>query len=433
MGTVLAICLKDLHLLLRDRAGLFFTFGFPIVYALFFGSIFSGGGDDRRIPLRLVDLDNTPASAAFLDSLATRPGLEARRDSLAGAEDAVRRGRATAALIVKPGFGRHQERLFSGEPPEVELLHDPSRQAEAGLLQGVLMEQAFIGLETRFRDTRSFLPEVRAWRDSLAQPMARRPELDPLRRWTGELELFLESHAVAESLAGARPDTTTGREGGALAGFEPLRVTTRELRAAQEGPGSTFEISFPQGMLWGVLSVAASFGISLVVERREGTLRRLRAAPLRRRQILAGKALACFSLIVVLSLVMLLAGLPFGVRAERPALLAAALLATAAAFTGLMLLISVLGRTERAASGIGWSLMTVFAMLGGGMVPLFYMPAWMRTLGTISPVKWAILALEGALWRGFGWAELLPVCGILFAIGIVAAAVGLRAFRWSEA
>jgi ABC-2 type transport system permease protein len=434
MSTLLAICWKDLRLLLRDRAGLFFTFVFPVVYALFFGSIFSSGGDEaeRRIPLRLVDLDGGPAAAAFLDSLAARPGLDARRDSLAGAENAVRRGRATAALIVKPGFGRGQEHLFGGQAPEVELLHDPTRRAEAGLLQGILMEQAFKGLEGRFRDTRSFLPEVRAWRDSLAAPAARRPELDYLRRWTGELELFLGRQAVAESLAQARPDTGAGRRDGFLAGWEPLRVTPRELRAVREGPQSSFEVSFPQGLLWGVISVAASFGISLVVERKEGTLRRLRAAPLRRRQILAGKALACFLAVVALCLLLLLLGLPFGVRAERPLLLLAAIPSIALAFTGLMLLVSVLGRTERAVSGIGWSLMTFLAMLGGGMVPLFFMPEWMRTLGHVSPVKWAILALEGALWRGFGWAELLPVCGILAAFGLGTALVGLRAFRWSD-
>ncbi|MFA7331339.1 MAG: ABC transporter permease [Candidatus Delongbacteria bacterium] len=433
MGTILAICLKDLRLLLRDRAGLFFTFAFPLLYALFFGFVFSGGGDEseRRIPLRLVDLDSSAASAAFLDSVAARPGLNAVRDSLAGAEAAVRRGRATAALIVQPGFGARGERLFGGEPPAVELLHDPARQAEVALLQGVLMEQAFKGLEQRFSTPRSFLPQVRAWSDSLARPPAARPELDYLRRWTGELGRFLESRAVAESLAAVQAGTAD-QGGGFLQGWEPLRVTARELVAERSGPQSSFEISFPQGLLWGIISVAASFGISLVVERKEGTLRRLRAAPLKRRQILAGKALACFLTILALVLLLMLIGRPFGVAAERPLLLVAAGLATAFAFTGLMLLISVLGRSERAVSGLGWSLLTVLAMLGGGMVPLFFMPEWMRTLGTVSPVKWSILALEGALWRGFGWTELLPVCGILLAFGAGCALVGLKAFRWSD-
>ena len=40
-------------------------------------------------------------------------------------------------------------------------------------------------------------------------------------------------------------------------------------------------------------------------------------------------------------------------------------------------------------------------MLGGGMIPQFVMPPWMLTVGNISPVKWAILGLEGAMWRNF--------------------------------
>lgn len=436
MGTLFAIAGKDLRLLLRDRAGLFFTFGFPFLYALFFGAIFSPDGDEanRRIPLRLVDLDGSPAAAAFLDSLAARPGLDARRDSLAGAESAVRRGRATAALILQPGFGRKSERLFSGDPPEVELLCDPARRAEAGLLQGLLMEQGFRRLETRFQQPGRLLPEVRAWRDSLAPHAALDPSLGPLTRWTGELERFLIHHARVDSLAAAAPVTQADptRTGGLPAGFEPLRVRTRELAAQRVGPQSYFEISFPQGLIWGLISVAASFGLSLVVERKEGTLRRLRAAPLRRRQILGGKALACGLAVLGLMVAMLIFGLFFGVRAERPELLLAVLPATALAFTGLMLLVSVLGKTERAAAGIGWSLLMLLAMIGGGMVPLFYMPEWMRVLGHASPVKWAILAFEGALWRGFGWAELLPICGILTAFGAGCALIGLKAFRWSE-
>lgn len=429
MHTLLTICVKDLRLLLRDRAGLFFTFAFPFLYALFFGFVFSGGGDEgpRTIPLRLVDLDSSAVSAAFLDSLAARPGLDARRDSLRGAEDAVRRGRASAALLVLPGFGAASQRLFGGDPPTLELVHDPTRQAEVALLQGVLMDQAFRGLAQRLERPASLMPVVAAWQDSLALQAGVPPHL---QRWVGDLDHFLAQEARAESLragsGGAAP-----RSG--LAAWEPLRVKARELSISRGGPQSPFEISFPQGLLWGIISVAASFGISLVVERREGTLRRLRSAPLGRTPILAGKALACFLTILSLVLLLVLAGRPLGVVAERPLLLVAGGLCTAFAFTGLMLLIAVLGRTERAVSGLGWSLLTVLAMLGGGMVPLFLMPSWMRALGSVSPVKWSILALEGALWRGFGWAELLPVCGVLLFFGAFCALIGLKAFRWSDA
>jgi ABC-2 type transport system permease protein len=38
------------------------------------------------------------------------------------------------------------------------------------------------------------------------------------------------------------------------------------------------------------------------------------------------------------------------------------------------------------------------------------------------PVKWGILALEGAIWRGFDLADMLPPCGILLSIGVLSSA-----------
>jgi len=226
-----------------------------------------------------------------------------------------------------------------------------------------------------------------------------------------------------------------GREDAGAAGeaFELLRIEERQLTVRREGPASPFAISFPQGVIWGVLGGMASFGVSLVAERRRGTLRRLRAAPLGRARILAGKALACFLTLLCLCLLIFAVGrLFFDVIPGSPLLLGLALLCTAAAFVGLMMLVSVTGRTEQAVSGIGWAMVVVMAMLGGGMIPLFFMPAWMQTLSHVSPVKWAILAMEGALWRGFSPAEMALPCGILLGTGLVTFAVGLRAFRWSQ-
>lgn len=435
MRTLLAISRKDLLLLLRDRSGLFFTFFFPLLYALFFGSIFSGGGDgdSRTLPLRLVDLDGTPESAAFLAGLSGREELDALFDSLGGAESAVRRGRATAALIVEPGFGEARQRMFWGDPPTVRLLRDPARSAEAGLLQGLLFEEAMKGMQDRFSTPEKFLPDIDRWQDSLALPTAPGAEADHLRDWLGDLKTFLTTEVdLRERLEAEGGATADSGGGGGFAGFEPLRVEQQELRRERIGPRSAFEISFPQGLIWGVIAVASSFAVSLVVERKEGTLLRLRAAPLGRGAILGGKALACFCLILTLCAGLFLVGRFFGVKPDSPGLLAAALLSTAAAFTGLMMLISVLGRTERSVGGIGWAMMMLFAMLGGGMVPLFFMPEWMRTLGNASPVKWAILAIEGAVWRGFSPHDMLLPCAVLCLTGLAAFAVGVRAFRWNE-
>jgi len=43
------------------------------------------------------------------------------------------------------------------------------------------------------------------------------------------------------------------------------------------------------------------------------------------------------------------------------------------------------------------------AMIGGVMIPLIAMPPWLLSLSNISPMKWAILSYEGAIWRGLGF------------------------------
>ena len=51
MRAAVFLALKDLRLLLRDRAAAFFTFVFPLAIALFFGYVFSGTTSE---PLRVA-------------------------------------------------------------------------------------------------------------------------------------------------------------------------------------------------------------------------------------------------------------------------------------------------------------------------------------------------------------------------------------------
>jgi ABC-2 type transport system permease protein len=93
-------------------------------------------------------------------------------------------------------------------------------------------------------------------------------------------------------------------------------------------------------------------------------------------------------------------------------------------FVGIMMFVCTLGKTEQSVGAAGWAIMMVMAMLGGGMMPLVFMPKWMQTVGTISPVRWGIYALEGAIWRHFSFTEMLMPCGVLLVIGAVFFAVG---------
>ena len=49
MNSIVALAIKDLRLLFRDKVGFFFTCFFPLLYCIFFGVIFSqmGKGAER--------------------------------------------------------------------------------------------------------------------------------------------------------------------------------------------------------------------------------------------------------------------------------------------------------------------------------------------------------------------------------------------------
>src|SRR5260370_35208447 len=102
-----------------------------------------------------------------------------------------------------------------------------------------------------------------------------------------------------------------------------------------------------------------------VSERTAGSLSRLEAAPLSRRELLLGKAFGCFASILIVEVLLLAVGVAFfHVRPTSPGLVALALLSAAAAFGGIVMLLAALGRTEQAARGASSAALLVMAMLG---------------------------------------------------------------------
>ena len=76
--------------------------------------------------------------------------------------------------------------------------------------------------------------------------------------------------------------------------------------------------------------------------------------------------------------------------------------------------------------------MLVMSMTGGGMIPLIAMPAWMQAVSNFSLVKWAILSVEGAVWRGFTWGEVLPALAVCIGAGLLGIAIGTRALQATD-
>src|SRR5512139_2580454 len=144
MRATLALAVKDLRVLPRIRMAFFFTVFWPVIVAVMFGFAFGGPGDGgaSAIAVALVDEDATDASRAFVKRLEDSGHFTFEPMGRADAEAAVRRGQRAAYFVIRRGFGERSARMFYGEPREIEVGADPARKAEAGMIEGLLMQAA---------------------------------------------------------------------------------------------------------------------------------------------------------------------------------------------------------------------------------------------------------------------------------------------------
>jgi len=429
MREIIAMAVKDLRLLIRDKAGLFFTLFFPLIVAVMFGTIFGGGGGSgSTMSIVVVDEDGTDGSRVFIAALDSASEIRIEQTNREVATDLVRRGKRVAFVVLREGFGEAYERVFWGDPPTVELGVDPARKAEAAMLQGILMKYGAERIRNVFSNPGAQRDQIERARTFLSDSTGLPPEVRTnLQQLFGAWENLVDQSETASGAEGGEEDES------GFQGLEPIRIEQAEVTVIKKGPRNSYEITFPQGVIWGLIGIAAAFGLSIVTERTRGTLVRLQMAPIRRSSIMAGKAVACFMTTIAISIGLFVFGMiVFGIQPGSLPLLILAILSSSFAFVGIMMLSSVLGKTEQAASGISWAVLLVMSMLGGGMVPLVVMPSWMQTIGVLSPVKWSILAMEGALWRQFTFSEMLMPCSVLIGVGLVFFVVGVRAFHWSQ-
>ncbi len=425
MRKVWTLARKDIRILVRDKGSFFWVVGFPFLFALFFGAIFSGsGGRMSGMKVAAVDEDTTAYSRSFIAELDSLPSARVTTMSRDSAFGQVRQGNYVACVVLRKGFG--QTLGMFGDSASVEVGIDPARQAEAGYLRGMLMQTAFTLMQRRFFSADS----VRQQLNRLTSGQTDWGGMDSTQKQlaAGFMSNLADLLGTMQSADSSTPVDTSSVSGSELMPVDVVSVTADSAR-----PRSGFEIFFPSALLWALIACAASFGVSIVKERTAGTFLRLRLAPITRAHILAGKGVACFvTCLFVCVLLLAFGNIVLGVRIAEPGILVLALLASSLAFVGIMMMISVLGKTEEAVGGAGWATLLILAMAGGAMVPTFVMPDWLKTIGAISPVKWGILSFEAGIWRGFTLSEMMLPVGILLGVAVAGFTLGVVILNRTE-
>jgi ABC-2 type transport system permease protein len=160
-------------------------------------------------------------------------------------------------------------------------------------------------------------------------------------------------------------------------------TTAADLRAPILVPSNTVMFAF-----FLVLTVGWLF----VAERKNGTLVRLRAAPLTRGEILIGKLIPCLVVSLLQSFFLLAAGrlllnMSWG---PRPELLIPLVACTSFAAVGLSILVASVARTETQVAVYGTLIVLVLGGISGSLLPRELMPEQMKTVSLVTPHAWAL-------------------------------------------
>ncbi len=209
-----------------------------------------------------------------------------------------------------------------------------------------------------------------------------------------------------------------------------LRVETAGERLV---PPSGYSQTIPGTMvMFTMLILLTSGAILLVIERKQGLLRRLASTPIPRGSVVFGKWLGKLALAAVQITFAMLAGTVLFDMDWGPNLWAVCivLLGWAAFNASLGILLGNLARSEGQISGIAVITTMTLAALGGCWWPIEITPGWMQDLAIFLPTGWTMDAMHQLINFGNDPAIVVPHLVASIAGALLIGALAVRTFRY---
>jgi ABC-2 type transport system permease protein len=425
----LALVRKDLKLFFTDRRAVLVGLLVPILCGSFFGYLFGGqkgATETSKVPVLVVDQDESDISRALITQLTSDKNLEIKPSKLDAARDIVRKGKATAAIIIPKDFGKEAgQALFRrARKPEVGVFYDPSHELELAMVKGILSGAVMQTVSKEMFTGKSGNELVT---ESLAQldgiDMAS-PDRTALRDLLNGVKKWNEQRANSRTL-----DQREFSAGLTL----PYETKEQAITSGRNIEYNGYAHSFGGMGVQFILFMGLDAGIALLTLRQSGLWQRLRAAPLSRTVLLGSRAVSAALIAGFILLVLFgFARVVFGVHIQGsfPGFLGvcAAFSLMTAAFG---LLVAALGETVEATRGYSIMATLILVMLGGAWVPTFLFPMWLQKLTVIIPTRWAIDGLDAMTWRGLGFPSALAPIAVLLLFTILFGALAIMRFRWN--
>jgi ABC-2 type transport system permease protein len=427
IGSSLRLARKDLKILFKDRGQLAVLFTLPLLLALFLGGshattrdLVTTSGESRlSITVYIVNEDQGSYGEQVEEVLREIQPLQVLRSrSVDQADEKVADGAASAAIIIPADFSAD---IDANQPTRVQLLKDPTRQAQAQAVSGILKE---VLTELNVRAEIEY--GIRAVYDQTgalqgADPQARAAQAQTMGViWTA-VQMIRQNPAIAVQ----RED---------LAGEERLLPVS----------GVVFGFFMPAFATMFAFFLVGFMAESILKEKEAGSFRRLLAAPIHPATILAGKMLAFIGVVFLQMLVLFgicraFFAMPLG---DSPLALLALTLALALAATGLGMLVGSIAKTSKQAGSIGMLLGFVL-FFAAGFISAFSLKitdnvvevglpseGFSFYLSQLTPHAHALDGYLKLILKGAGFVDVLPNILTLLGFAVVFLLVAIWRFKF---
>jgi ABC-2 type transport system permease protein len=404
-----AITGKDLRIIVRDRRALVLLLATPLVFIAVMGwstgQIFSSE-QQARMWLVIEDRDGSTLSAELVDDLDDRPEFEVVSIDQREQIDVSGLDRVVRVVIGD----QYEERILAleiGDVIEIE------RGALAGDVESLNLEIAVEQVD---------LP----WAGAVAR---NRPSLNATERAV-ELVVFIEAMASIVP-AVARTDPFMERY---LDGWNQ----THPLEAVPETPAApapetwdanaaAYAVVVPGYTVCFAFFIILYMARAFVTERELGTMDRLKASPVGRGALLAGKIGPYLLLSIVQLALLFIAGrYLFGMAwGPSPGMLIPVVLATALAATGMGALVSSVVRNEAQVISCSVLIVITLGAVSGCFIPRQWMAESIQQVSLATPHAWSLIAFGelltadrpdiGLVWSAVG--ILVAFATVLFGLG----------------
>jgi ABC-2 type transport system permease protein len=422
MRTAWLVMCKDLRLRLRSPLALIVYLLFPFVFSGLIALAFGGADRAPRFRLALVDQDDGFVGGMVLGAFGQEQVsryFTTTKVSLAEAMRLIEKKKISGAIVIPEGFS---QAVYDRRPTHLRVIKNPAEaigplaveeaaEMVARLIDGaatVFAEPLQMIAERAGEDGDGASPDARAlWPDGEVSEIA-----VTVNRCMAPVRRFALPPVIRLAPEGAVATADTARRAAGEAGDPATRFNI------------IFRLVLPGMATFALLILALGFMADIPRERRQGTLARQLAAPVRPQGILAGKMLSTVVLGLLVAMVMAVIGASLlGARANLPAF-ALLCLALLCAGTGMLALLLGIARTERQGDTLASIVLMVMSLIGGSWIPLSSMPAFMAQIAPATLNYWAIRGFQQLIAEGAGLAAIAVPLVVLGAIGVVGLVVG---------